>query len=144
VESVIAKYKVTSEEETASVADKIFPTLKGGDFVALIGNLGAGKTFFVKKLLKHIGAEKVSSPTFALVNMYEGEPFNAAHFDFYRINKTEELFDIGYYEYLNDQDSVILAEWADMFPEVLPKKRIEVIFNIVSENEREIEVKSYA
>lgn len=138
-----AKIIINTEEQTAKFADEFFKTLKGGEFIALIGNLGAGKTFFVKQLLKNIGIENVSSPTFSLVNIYEGSPFSAAHFDFYRINKPIELFDIGFYEYLDNPELIVLAEWADMFHEVLPDNRIELKFNIVSENEREIEVKYY-
>ncbi|HEX3072441.1 MAG TPA: tRNA (adenosine(37)-N6)-threonylcarbamoyltransferase complex ATPase subunit type 1 TsaE [Ignavibacteriales bacterium] len=141
--SSAAKIIINTEEQTTKFADEFFKTLKGGEFIALIGNLGAGKTFFVKQLLKNIGIENVSSPTFSLVNIYEGRPFSAAHFDFYRINKPIELFDIGFYEYLDNPELIVLAEWADMFHEVLPDNRIELKFNIVSENEREIEVKYY-
>lgn len=139
----VTKIIINTEEQTANFADELFKSLKGGEFIALAGNLGAGKTFFAKQLIKNIGVENVSSPTFSLVNVYEGKPFGAVHFDFYRINKKEELFDIGYFEYLDNTSSIILAEWADMFPDVLPKKRIELKFQIISENEREIELKYY-
>ena len=141
--SGVTKIVINTEEQTAKFADEFFKSLHGGEFIALIGNLGAGKTFFAKQLLKNIGVENASSPTFSLVNIYEGKPFSAAHFDFYRINKPEELFDIGYYEYLDNPELITLAEWADMFPGALPEKRIELKFVVISENEREIEATRY-
>lgn len=129
--------KVTSEEETARLAREFSKTLQGGEVVALNGNLGAGKTSFVKHLLRNFGIDNVSSPTFAIVNEYEGR-LNVNHFDFYRINKVEELYDIGFEEYLMRDDTVTFIEWADLLPEVLPGRRIEISFVLNEDFTRDI------
>ncbi|HEX2868913.1 MAG TPA: tRNA (adenosine(37)-N6)-threonylcarbamoyltransferase complex ATPase subunit type 1 TsaE [Ignavibacteriales bacterium] len=129
--------KVTSEEETARLAGEFSKTLQGGEVVALMGNLGAGKTSFVKHLLRQFGIDNVSSPTFAIVNEYEGR-LNVNHFDFYRINKVEELYDIGFEEYLMRDDTVTFIEWADLLPEVLPVRRIEISFVLNEDFTRDI------
>ena len=117
--------KVITEEETKELAGNFSRELGKGDLVILTGELGSGKTFFVKEIALRFGINTVSSPTFSLVNEYSGE-FRIYHFDFYRINKASELFDIGFNDYLNDDDSIIFIEWGDMFPEILPAKRIEI------------------
>ena len=117
--------KVITEEETKELAGNFSRELGKGDLVILTGELGSGKTFFVKEIALRFGINNVSSPTFSLVNEYSGE-FRIYHFDFYRINKASELFDIGFNDYLNDDDSIIFIEWGDMFPEILPAKRIEI------------------
>jgi tRNA threonylcarbamoyladenosine biosynthesis protein TsaE len=113
-----------SLEETARLAKEFAGCIEGGEVIVLNGNLGAGKTFFIKSVLSNLGIHDVSSPTFTLINEYCGK-FNVYHFDFYRIIKPEELIDIGYYDYFNGI-AVIFIEWGDLFPAMLPRKRIEV------------------
>ncbi|MGE5795231.1 MAG: tRNA (adenosine(37)-N6)-threonylcarbamoyltransferase complex ATPase subunit type 1 TsaE [Ignavibacteria bacterium] len=113
-----------SLEETIRLAKEFAGCIKGGEIIVLNGNLGTGKTFFIKSVLRNLGIHDVSSPTFTLINEYCGK-FNVYHFDFYRINKPEELIDIGYYDYFNG-NAVIFIEWGDLFPAMLPRKRIEV------------------
>ncbi|MGE5806513.1 MAG: tRNA (adenosine(37)-N6)-threonylcarbamoyltransferase complex ATPase subunit type 1 TsaE [Ignavibacteria bacterium] len=113
-----------SLEETIRLAKEFAGCIKGGEIIVLNGNLGTGKTFFIKSVLRNLGIDEVSSPTFTLINEYCGK-FNVYHFDFYRINKPEELIDIGYYDYFNG-NAVIFIEWGDLFPAMLPRKRIEV------------------
>lgn len=133
---------VNSEHETAQVAMDFARTLSGGEVVALNGQLGAGKTFFIKKMLTGFGVDNVSSPTFALVNQYSGrhngKHYSISHFDFYRINDSEELYDIGFEEYITADNSVTLIEWAGLFPDVLPKHRIEILIEVNEDFSRTI------
>ncbi|MGE5432552.1 MAG: tRNA (adenosine(37)-N6)-threonylcarbamoyltransferase complex ATPase subunit type 1 TsaE [Syntrophomonadaceae bacterium] len=129
--------KINSEEDTARLAKEFSETLQGGEVVALNGNLGAGKTSFIKHLLRNFEIDNVSSPTFAIVNEYEGS-LKVNHFDFYRINKVEELYDIGFEEYLTRDDTVTFIEWADLQPEVLPHRRIEISFIVNDDFTRDI------
>ncbi|MCX6149580.1 MAG: tRNA (adenosine(37)-N6)-threonylcarbamoyltransferase complex ATPase subunit type 1 TsaE [Ignavibacteriales bacterium] len=131
---------VYSEEETISLAAKFSLLLKPGNVVALNGNLGAGKTFFIKHLLKEFGIEGVSSPTFAIVNQFVGI-IKVNHFDFYRINRINELYDIGFEDYLNMDDSVTMIEWANLVPEILPKRLIEINIEILGDTERKFTIK---
>lgn len=137
-------YKITvnSEKETEAVAHEFARILKGGELVTLNGQLGAGKTFFIKRMLASFGITNVSSPTFALVNQYKGK-FNVNHFDFYRIAQSGELYDIGFDEYISDGNSVTLIEWADMFPEVLPHKRIDIRIEVNEDFSRNISILDY-
>ena len=135
------KKKISTEEDTKQVANLFSEVLKEGDIVLLNGNLGSGKTFFVKQICRTFGIDNVTSPTFSIVNEYYGD-IKIYHFDFYRINKLVELEDIGFDEYIDDVESIIFIEWADMFPEVLPHKNIYNIDFIKTENEeREILIK---
>ncbi len=116
---------IYSEEETINLAKAFSLLLQKGDCVSLIGNLGTGKTFFVKNLCKEFLIDDANSPTFALLNVYLGKE-KFFHFDFYRVRSEQELLDIGLYDYLNDEEAVSIIEWADLFPAMLPKKRYEI------------------
>ena len=131
---------VNSEDETISLAKEFFLILKDGDVVALNGNLGAGKTFFIKHLLKNFGIEGVNSPSFAIVNQFEGRQ-KVNHFDFYRINKINELYDIGFEDYLNMTDAITLIEWANLIPEILPSQRMEINIEILDDTIRKFNFK---
>ncbi len=131
--------KIKSEEETAGIARDFAASLSDGDVVILTGNLGAGKTFFVKQAAKVFGVNNVNSPTFAIVNEYSGSR-KIYHFDFYRINKPAELFDIGFNDYLNDPEAVTFIEWGNLMPEVLPEKRIDIIINLNEDFSREFKI----
>lgn len=98
-------------------------TLSGGDVIALVGHLGAGKTHFSKGLVNGLGGdpERVTSPTFSLVNEYRTSRLTVYHFDFYRIETVGELLRIGWEEYLDDENAVVLVEWADKFENALPE-----------------------
>lgn len=133
---------VNNEDETTKLADKFYKEIAIGDIIILNGNLGTGKTFFVKKVLKNFHIDDVSSPTFAIVNEYSGDR-KFYHLDFYRIEKINELYDIGIEDYLNDDQSISFIEWGNLFAEVLPKKRIEINFTLNSDLTRTIEIKKY-
>lgn len=136
------KIVVESEAETNKIATELSKHLKSTDIVALTGDLGTGKTFFVKAILKEYGIEDVTSPTFSIVNSYSAK-VKINHFDFYRIKKLVELYDIGFEEYLCDSSAITFIEWAEMFEEILPKNiyRINIIYLDDSKREITIEIK---
>ncbi len=135
--------KIISEEETVELAESFAKKVFPGEVIILNGNLGAGKTFFIRSMLKKFGIENVSSPTFSIVNEYNGK-FKFYHFDFYRIKNSAELFDIGFNDYLNDPDAITLIEWGELLPEVLPHKRLEIRINIIDDNTREFIFEKHA
>jgi tRNA threonylcarbamoyladenosine biosynthesis protein TsaE len=126
---------VESTDDTKKLAASFADQLVTGETVVLNGELGAGKTFFVKQACLAMGINNVSSPSFAIVNSYKNKR-TVYHFDFYRIKKSEELFDIGFNDYLNDNEAVIFIEWGNLVPEVLPKKRIEIDIEISGDSRR--------
>jgi tRNA threonylcarbamoyladenosine biosynthesis protein TsaE len=130
-----------SEKETAGIAEKFAARLNGGEIIVLNGELGAGKTFFIKSALKSFGIKNVSSPTFALVNEYTGK-FKIYHFDFYRINDINELYDIGFDDYINNEEALVFIEWGNLFSQILPRKRIEIEIKVTDEFSREIAIKN--
>ncbi len=139
---LIKEFLSSSEEETQNIAKELSEKFIPGDFIALIGNLGSGKTFFVKKFCESIGIQIASSPSFAIVNEYSLNK-RIYHFDFYRVKNATELIDLGFYEYLKDDDAILFAEWADMFPEVLPHKRYELKFQFIDDLQRKISLLKY-
>ncbi len=117
------------EAETQKLAIDFIKKLNSGDRVVLNGEVGAGKTFFIKSALKHIGIDNVNSPSFAIVNEYDGDK-RFYHFDFYRLKDISELYDIGWLDYINDDESIIFIEWGNLIPEALPSERIEILIEI--------------
>lgn len=128
-----------SEKESLKIANEFANILKAGDIVAFIGDLGTGKTFIVKEIAKYFGISEVTSPTFAIVNTYKGR-VKIHHFDFYRLKKVVELYDIGFEEYLNDSSAITFIEWAEMFEEVLPQNIYRVFITHLGESKREINI----
>ena len=95
-------------------------------FIALYGDLGVGKTAFVRGFTSFFSPKaRVKSPTFALVNEYKGEKTSVFHFDMYRIGDEDELYSIGFYDYL-DRNGVCLTEWSENIPFALPDRHIAV------------------
>jgi len=127
---------VSSEEETEILAEQFAKQLKGKNIVLLNGELGTGKTFFIKAVCNFLGIDSVSSPSFAIVNEYSNK-IKIIHFDFYRIKRVTELYDIGFEEYLSEE-AIIFIEWADMFPEILPKQNLQIDFNFINNTSRNI------
>lgn len=129
----------TSPEETLSFAEEIGKKLENGTVILYEGGLGSGKTTFTKGLAKGLGiTETVTSPTFALVNEYYGR-LPLFHFDLYRINSIDELYSIGFFDYL-DREGIIAAEWSENIPELEKelKNVIRVQIDRLSETERRI------
>jgi tRNA threonylcarbamoyladenosine biosynthesis protein TsaE len=131
------KIVVDSEAETIKVATEFGQLLKATDIIALTGDLGSGKTFFVRSILKLFGIEEVTSPTFSIVNTYPGDVV-INHFDFYRLKKVVELYDIGFEEYLIDRSAITFIEWAEMFEEILPKNIYRINITHLENSKREI------
>jgi tRNA threonylcarbamoyladenosine biosynthesis protein TsaE len=125
-----------SENETALIAKEFSNILKKGDLVLLNGDLGTGKTFFVKSVCEGFGIRNVSSPSFAIVNEYSGSE-KIIHLDFYRIRKAKELLDIGFNDYLTD-DAIVFIEWAELYPEILPHKYYNIKFEYTNDLSRNI------
>lgn len=140
---VILKELIKTEEDTISFANKMKDYFNEGETVILNGDLGTGKTFFVKQFAKNFNIDNVNSPTFAIVNVYEGDGLKINHFDFYRIKYVQELFDIGFNDYLSDKDALTFIEWGEMFPEILPSSRYEIDIKFTENLDREIKVKKY-
>ncbi len=116
-------------------------SLDAGDLVALTGELGSGKTCLIQGIavgLDILNPKQVTSPTFTLINEYQGR-VPIYHFDLYRINKLEELFDLGFEEYFYG-NGVTLVEWAEKILDWLPPQRLSVYIKILSERQREIQL----
>ncbi len=130
--------KITSRNvvETEKTGYVLAKTINAGDVVALSGELGAGKTAFVRGLARGLGFDgDVTSPTYATVHQYSGK-VNIFHFDMYRINDKDSLHSIGFYDYL-DESSVIAIEWSENIEFALSKKRINITLTYgQQENER--------
>lgn len=116
-------YKTQSPEETFLFGKKLAGFLKPGDVLCLKGDLGAGKTLFTQGLAKGLGyQDEVTSPTFAIMNVYEAS-MPLYHFDLYRLDYAEQLYDIGFEEYTaKNSPGAAIIEWPDKFPEYLPEE----------------------
>jgi tRNA threonylcarbamoyladenosine biosynthesis protein TsaE len=123
-------------EETRRVAAEFVPDLKAGNVVALVGDLGAGKTEFVKGLAAGLGSPAVvTSPTFTLIHEYLGGRLPLYHMDFYRLSSKDELDEIGFDDYLSHA-GICAVEWANRFSERIPGGAIWVTLSIAENNER--------
>jgi tRNA threonylcarbamoyladenosine biosynthesis protein TsaE len=108
-------------QETKAFGLELAKTLKPGDIIALIGDLGTGKTTLTKSIAEGLGiTEMITSPTFTILHEYHEGKLPLYHFDVYRINDVEEMFELGYEEYFFGQ-GVCVIEWADLIMEIIPK-----------------------
>lgn len=114
------KFETYSQDKTFEIGKKMGESAKSGDVIALNGDLGVGKTVFTKGFAIGLGIdEHITSPTFTIVNVYEGDlPFY--HFDLYRLCEEEEMDHIGYEDYFFGK-GVTIVEWAERFPDLMPK-----------------------
>ncbi len=120
--------KLADADATAAAGEALGRLVQGGDVIALIGELGAGKTTFARGLAGGAGVpvEDVASPTFALVNEYRGGRVLVVHADLYRIERERELDEIGWDELAGRGDAVVLVEWADRFARRMPRDHLRV------------------
>jgi tRNA threonylcarbamoyladenosine biosynthesis protein TsaE len=136
----VATFTSASPSETQRIGREFGGGLTRGGVVALVGQLGAGKTQFVKGLVAGIGAGgEVTSPTFTLIHEYTGGRFPVYHFDFFRIEDPQSAERLGLDEYFFG-DGISVVEWADKFPDVIPSTATWISFESKSENERVIVV----
>ena len=137
----MSSHKTNSEEETIELGRDLARQLPAKAVVLLIGNLGAGKTALAKGILHGLGVaeiEEVTSPTFTLIHEYgEGRAY---HLDLYRLDTVAEVETLGLDE-LFDRQAVVLIEWGERFPQLLPKQRIEIELTPEADESRRIEVK---
>ena len=130
-------YLAKNEDETEKIGEEFAKCLKAGDLVALSGGMGMGKTAFVRGALKAYANDSfVSSPTFALVHDYGGNP-TIYHFDMYRVSSLDDLYSTGYFDYLND-DSVLFIEWSENIEAALPENAIKIYFSLGNEENTRI------
>ena len=117
-----------SVQDTRAAGARLALSARPGDVYALVGELGCGKTELVRGFVSELSGEcAVHSPSFSVLNIYDVPAFTVYHFDFYRLKKAAELVEIGFEEYARG-DGVCCIEWADMFPEVIPRKARYVRF----------------
>lgn len=118
------EYIAKTLSDTEAFASRLAETLKGNETIALFGDLGAGKTTFVRYLCKALGITSgAHSPTFAIVNEYTGK-FPVYHFDMYRITDEDDLYSTGYYDYLGK--GLVIIEWSENIEDYLPKDALKL------------------
>jgi len=127
-----------SPDQTRIVAADFARTLTAGSVVKLIGDLGSGKTEFVKGMAKGLNCESlVTSPTFTLVHEYHGGRLPLFHMDLYRLDHEAELDNIGFEDYVR-AGGVCVVEWADKFADRMPRNSAEIVLTILENNTRRI------
>lgn len=128
-----------SYEDTLKIGEGLAESLKGTEVIALFGGLGMGKTALTTGIARGLGSsDSVSSPTFALVNEYHGK-YNVYHFDMYRISSWDDLYSIGFFDYLDT--GVLVIEWSENIENALPPEYIRITMEKGNgENERIITV----
>jgi tRNA threonylcarbamoyladenosine biosynthesis protein TsaE len=136
--------KTNSAEETQKVGYKLAQKLKAGELICLYGELGSGKTTFIQGIAQGLKIKKtVPSPTFIIVRRYlvKGQGFkNLYHIDLYRIENPKEIGELGLTEIINNSENVVCIEWAEKCQKILPKKRIDICFEYLSDNCRRITI----
>jgi tRNA threonylcarbamoyladenosine biosynthesis protein TsaE len=136
----VATYRTASEAETIALGERLAHELPARGVVLLIGNLGAGKTTLAKGIVNGRGAaaaDDVSSPTFTLIHEYGGG--RVYHVDLYRLDQPRAVATLGLDE-IFERDALVLIEWGERFPRLLPPERTEIRIQPLGDDEREIEV----
>jgi tRNA threonylcarbamoyladenosine biosynthesis protein TsaE len=130
--------RAETPEEMEEMGRAAAAEVKPGCVIALIGGLGAGKTHWTKGFVAGLGSPcEVTSPTFGLVHEYPGGRMPVFHWDFYRIESAEELISLGWDEYL-EAGGLMIAEWGDKFPELLPRGTVRLGFRIEADGSRTV------
>lgn len=119
-------YETNSEKETFELGKNLGEQAKAGQIFCLNGDLGVGKTVFTQGFAKGLGIEEnVNSPTFTIIQVYEEGRIPLYHFDVYRIGSSDEMYDIGYEEYINGE-GVCIIEWANLIEDILPDEYLHI------------------
>ena len=127
-----------SVEETEGIAAEVAKLLHAGSVLAMYGDLGAGKTAFVRGLVKALCPEclpLVHSPTFAIVNEYAGERVTVYHFDLYRLHDEDDLYSTGFFECLGG-DGIVVTEWSENFEDVFPQGTLQLKLEVLPDGGR--------
>ncbi|QTE68215.1 tRNA (adenosine(37)-N6)-threonylcarbamoyltransferase complex ATPase subunit type 1 TsaE [Clostridiales bacterium] len=128
-----------SAAETRALGEKLAGRLRPGDVLLLEGDLGAGKSELTRGIAKGLGvAETVTSPSFTILNVYESGRCPLYHFDWYRLESSEELYELGMDEYLGG-DGIAVVEWPGRCPDAVPESAVRIRMTAAGENERLIE-----
>ena len=138
----VPTYRTASEDETIALGERLAGELPRRGVVLLIGNLGAGKTTLAKGIVRGRGAaehDEVSSPTFTLIHEY-GADSCVYHIDLYRLDEARQVGTLGLDD-LFDREALVLIEWGERFPELMPRERTEIYLRPLGNDEREIEVR---
>ncbi len=139
----VRRFETASEQETVALGARLAHELPRRGVVLLIGNLGAGKTTLAKGIVAGLSAaepDEVSSPTFTLIHEY-GFPVRVYHIDLYRLETPAEVATLGLDE-IFDRDAVVLIEWGERFPQLMPPDRIEIRLESLPSDRREIVVRT--
>ena len=133
-------FESETPKKTEEIAEKLASAFVGGEVIAFLGDLGAGKTCFVRGVARGLGCEDtVTSPTFALMNEYTGGRLPLYHFDMYRISSWEDLYSTGYFDYI-EAGGVVAVEWSENICSALPDNTLYVQIDKTGELTRKISV----
>lgn len=135
------KIITNNENETMAVGEKLAPMFKKGSIITLTGDLGAGKTHFVKGFARGLGSsELVTSPTFTILNIYENATLPIYHFDMYRLSSVEEAEALGFEEYFDTKnlDGISIVEWPEQVEGLIKSEHTEIEIKKLDEEKREI------
>ena len=130
-----------SFDQTQQLGFDFAKTLKGGEVLALYGDLGSGKTTFMQGLAKGLGIKKqIISPTFIIMRTYKvrSKVKNLYHLDLYRIEKESQAIDLGLKELMGDLETIVAIEWPDKIENLLPENRIDITFEYLEDDKRQI------
>ncbi len=141
----MTRIHIANEKDTEILGEKIGQQVQPGTVIALIGDLGTGKTTLTKSIARGLGVtETVTSPTFNIIREYKSGRLPLYHFDVYRIGDPDEMFELGYEEYFYG-DGVCVVEWADIIEELLPEDAVVITIDRgASDEEREYEIEGAA
>lgn len=130
--------RTDSPAATRALGERLAGLLQAGDVLLLLGDLGAGKSELTRGIAKGLGiTATVASPSFTILNVYDEGRLPLYHFDWYRLNGAEELYEMGMDEYLGG-DGVAVVEWPTQCPEAIPETRLEIRIEPLSEAQRDI------
>ena len=141
----MTRIHIANEKDTEKLGEKIGRHVRPGTVIALIGDLGTGKTTLTKSIARGLGVtETVTSPTFNIIREYRSGRLPLFHFDVYRIGDPDEMFELGYEEYFYG-DGVCVVEWADIIEELLPEDALVIYIDRgASDEEREYRIEGTA
>ena len=132
--------ETNSVAETRALGEELSTSLRPGDVVVLEGELGAGKSELARGIARGLGVrETVTSPSFTILNVYESGRYPLYHFDWYRLESADELYELGMDEYLGG-DGIAVVEWAERCPEAVPENTIRITLDVTGEESRRIQI----